>query len=361
MSVLNSSHRVRILGSGLIGTSIALALAAHQIRIKMVDSDLHRAALAQDLVGDYGGEEADLVIFALPTSHLGKVIQDEFSLDPKATFIDIGSTKAKPLAEIEIISGMSNRFCGTHPMAGREIGGPEAARADLFAGRPWIYTPTSSTDPDVIEMVLSLIDLLGGSPIRMSAQEHDSAVALVSHLPQISASLLAKQLKDAPENWLSLAGQGLRDSTRIAASDPELWREIIGINRAQILPLLKKLEVDLTSLIEEIGDGDSVATFIAQGQEGRLRIPGKHGGTPRDYSYLPIVIEDKPGQLSNLFQECERANVNIEDLSIEHSPGQFTGLITLALSKNDAEKLATHLESRGWNVHLPKSSSSTSS
>ena len=361
MTLLNSSKKVRILGSGLMGTSIALALAPHQIRVRMVDSDLNRAALAQDLVGDHGGEEADLVIFALPTSRLREVIEDEYKLNTEATFIDIGSTKAKPLAEIEAITGMPNRFCGTHPMAGREIGGPEAARADLFAGRPWIYTPTPSTEPDVIEMVLSLIDLLGGSPVRMSAQEHDSAVALLSHLPQISASLLAKQLKGAPENWLNLAGQGLRDSTRIAASDPALWREIIGINQAQIRPLLKKLEVDLRSLIEEIGDGDSVETFIAQGQEGRSRIPGKHGGTPRDYSYLPIVIEDKPGQLSNLFQECERANVNIEDLSIEHSPGQFTGLITLALSRNDAEKLASHLESRGWNVHLPKPSSSSSS
>ena len=360
MSLFNSSTRVRILGSGLIGTSIALALAAHQIRVKMVDSDLHRASLAQDLVGEHGGEEAELVIFALPTSHLREVIEDEFRLNSKATFIDIGSTKTKPLAEIEAIPGMSERFCGTHPMAGREIGGPESARADLFAGRPWIYTPTPSTAPDVREKVLFLIDLLGGSAIPMSAREHDSAVALISHLPQISASLLAKQLIDAPESWLALAGQGLRDSTRIAASDPQLWREIIGINRGQILPLLKKLQVDLTSLIEEIGDRDSVATFIALGQEGRARIPGKHGGTPRDYFYLPIVIEDKPGQLSNLFQECEEANVNIEDLSIEHSPGQFTGLITLALSKSDAEKLASHLESRGWNVHLPKSSGDSS-
>jgi len=180
--------------------------------VKMIDSDQQRASLAQDLVGVTNadiGNDAELVIFALPTSRLAGVISDEFKLNPTATFIDIGSTKAKPLAEIERISGMSERFCGTHPMAGREIGGPEAARADLFAGRPWIYTPTAATRPDVIETVLALIDLLGASAIKMSAQEHDSAVALVSHLPQISASLLAKQLRDAPENWLALAGQGL--------------------------------------------------------------------------------------------------------------------------------------------------------
>lgn len=358
MSVLTPQTRVRVLGSGLIGTSIALALSAAGNRVKMFDSDPHRASLAQDLVGPLdGGNDAELVIFALPSSRLVEVIAGEFKLNPKATFIDIGSTKAKPLAEIEKIPGMSERFCGTHPMAGREIGGPEAARADLFAGRPWIYTPTSATAMDVCEMVLALIDRLGGSAIKMTADEHDSAVALVSHLPQISASLLAMQLKDAPENWLAIAGQGLRDSTRIAASDPILWREIIGSNRAHILPLLTKLKKELEAFIDEIGkfaDEDAIETFISQGQEGRARIPGKHGGTPRDYSYLPIVIEDKPGQLSRLFLECEQAHVNIEDLTIEHSPGQFTGLITLALSRNDAERLAAHLESHGWNVHLPK-------
>lgn len=341
-----------------MGTSIALALAATGTRVKMVDSDPQRASLAQDLVGspnEGGGDGADLVIFAMPSSRLAEVILPEFQLNPKAIFIDIGSTKAKPLAEIEKITGMSERFCGTHPMAGREIGGPEAARADLFAGRPWIYTPTTRTSPDVIKMVLALINHLGASAIEMSALEHDSAVALISHLPQISASLLAKQLKDAPENWLALAGQGLRDSTRIAASDPALWREIIDINREQILPHLLSLQMDLERLITQIGEEGAVAAFIAQGQAGRAKIPGKHGGTQRDYSYLPIVIEDKPGQLSRLFQECEAANVNIEDLSIEHSPGQFTGLITLALSKNDSERLARHLESQGWNVHLPKS------
>lgn len=345
---------VRIVGSGLIGTSIALALVKESISVEMVDSDGHRAALAQDLVGKPAVQGADLVIFALPTSKLKQVIPAEFKLNPKATFIDVGSVKAKPLDEIEEIPNLASRFCGTHPMAGREIGGPEAARADLFAGRPWIYTPSPSCDQDVIATVLELISTLEATPIRMTPEEHDAAVALISHLPQISASLLAKQLHLAPEHWLALAGQGLKDSTRIAASDPDLWREIISMNREQIRPLLVKLSEDLSNLISEFDDDDAIAEAIAQGRSGRARIPGKHGDRPRDYYYLPIVIEDKPGQLGALFQECAQANVNIEDLSIEHSPGQFTGLITLALSKSDAERLTKHLESRGWNVHAPR-------
>ena len=347
-------REVRVVGAGLIGTSIALALAGRGIRVEMVDSDQDRANLAQDLVGIATGEMAELVILALPTSHLRAVIKREFGLNPRASFIDVGSIKAKPLAEIQTIPGLASRFCGTHPMAGREIGGPQAARADLFLGRPWIYTPSDDCDANVIQNVLELIEMLGAIPVRMSPAEHDSAVALISHLPQISASLLAKQLHLAPQSWLSLAGQGLRDSTRIAASDPHLWREIIAINREQIRPLLSKLSEDLTALIAHLNEDEAVAEFISKGKSGQARIPGKHGGTTRDYYYLPIVIEDKPGQLGALFNECAKANVNIEDLSIEHSPGQFTGLITLALSRDDAEGLAQHLESRGWNVHLPR-------
>jgi prephenate dehydrogenase len=239
-------------------------------------------------------------------------------------------------------------------MAGREIGGPEAARSDLFVGRPWIYTPTVNCDEAVLEVVIDLIATVGASPIRMTPDEHDSAVALISHLPQIAASLLAKQLHGGKEEWLALAGQGVRDTTRIAASDPRLWREILSMNREKVRPLLLALQADLTDLIEGFDDDGAIEEFIAQGRSGRDRIPGKHGGRARDYTYLPIVIEDKPGQLASLFQECADAAVNIEDLSIEHSPGQFTGLITLALSASDAIRLAEHLAARGWNVHSPR-------
>ena len=342
---------VRVIGSGLIGTSIALALSAKGIPVQMADSDNERAALAQDLVGSADIREVDLVILALPTSHLAPVIAHEFSLYPNSAFIDVGSIKTKALGEVEKIPGLASRFCGTHPMAGREIGGPEAARSDLFQGRPWIYTPGPSCDQDVISLVIELIELLGATPIKMTANEHDSAVALISHLPQIGASLIAKQLRAGPEAWLALSGQGIKDTTRIAASDPTLWREIISMNRDQIRPLLENMSQDLDHLIDEFDDDNAVETFIKEGRTGRGRIPGKHGGRARDYTFVPIVIEDKPGQLAALFQECADIQVNIEDLSIEHSPGQFSGLVTLALSKDDANRLAEHLASKGWNVH----------
>jgi len=117
---------------------------------------------------------------------------------------------------------------------------------------------------------------------------------------------------------------------------------------------LINLQSDLSALIAALQSGGSVSKFIEKGNQGRALIPGKHGGAAREYTYLPVVIEDKPGQLASLVSECAAANVNIEDLTIEHSPGQFTGLITLALSKSDAEVLSKHLIATGWNVHAPR-------
>ena len=349
---------IRIVGSGLIGTSIGLALAARGVDVEMLDSDPKAAKLAQDLMASKISQNPDLVLFAVPASALAEVFEREFKINPRSKFIDIASVKTKPQVEVSRFEGAAKRFLATHPMAGREIGGAASARADLFEGRSWIYCPEfeggAEVDLDVIETGLWLIGALGAVPIAMSAARHDSAVALVSHLPQIVSSLLAAQLKSADISDLELAGAGLRDTTRIAASDPALWQEIIADNSAQILPLLINLQSDLTELISSISDPSLVGALIAKGNQGRALIPGKHGGKAREYTLLPVVIEDKPGQLAALFDECARAKVNVEDLAIEHSPGQFTGLITLALSANDAAVLQEHLEKSGWNVHSPR-------
>ena len=346
------SH-VKIVGSGLIGTSIGLALALKNVGVTMQDVDLRAQGLANDLIKSPSADPVDLVIFATPIGALKTVLDGEFEANPKAAFIDISSVKSKVKAEVSSSKLPLGRFLPTHPMAGREVGGAESARADLFVGRPWI-TDSAGVDPDVVEKGVDLIELLGGHRIELDSLEHDRAVALVSHLPQLVASLLAKQLTGGEEGWLDLAGAGLRDTTRIAASDSKLWREIITANSQALTPLLQALQSDLAQLITTIEDQDSIADLIAAGQEGRALIPGKHGGKAREYTYLPIVIEDKPGQLAALFEECATASVNVEDLAIEHSPGQFTGLITLALSHSDATKLSEHLKKNGWSVHSPK-------
>lgn len=349
---------IRIIGSGLIGTSIGLALAARGVQVEMLDRDQKAQKLAQDLIASEITDTPEVILFAIPASALAESFEGQFKLNPGSKFIDIASVKNKPQVDVSRIKGAAERYLATHPMAGREVGGAASARADLFEGRTWIYCPTfvdgTKVDLDVLEAGLWLINSLGATPVSMSASHHDSAVALVSHLPQIVASLLAAQLKGAKSEDLDLAGGGLRDTTRIAASDPELWQEIIASNAQEILPLLINLQNDLDSLINSLDDPLKVGSVIAAGNEGRAKIPGKHGGKAREYTQLPVVIEDKPGQLAALFDECAKAAVNVEDLTIEHSPGQFTGLITLALSASDALILQKHLEESGWNVHAPR-------
>jgi prephenate dehydrogenase len=343
--------KVRIVGSGLIGTSIGLGLVQRGIAVEMVDSDPSAQALARDLTGGVVVVEPELVIFALPTSGLSQVIQREITINPQSTFMDVGSVKNEVVLQVKTFSGLSTRFLPTHPMAGREIGGASSARADLFQGRSWILTPEQDCAPESKNLVLELITLLGATPIELSALDHDAAVAKISHLPQIAASLVAKQLAGTPAEWMELAGQGLRDTTRIAGSDEKLWKEIIYSNRAEISQLLISLQNDLTQMIESLNDPAKIAELIAAGRDGKAMIPGKHGGKAREYSYLPIVIDDKPGQLGAIFNECAAMQVNVEDLNIEHSPGQLSALITLSLSADDAEKLSSHLTSIGWNVH----------
>ena len=265
--------------------------------------------------------------------------------------MDIGSVKTKPLLEVSTNEGLLSRFCGTHPMAGREVSGAVSARADLFLDRAWIITPTSETSTAAKAMVLEVIAACGAQVVEMSAEDHDERVALISHLPQTISSLLAAQLSNAKPEALALAGGGLRDTVRIAGSDPKLWGEILAANEAALMPLLISLQSDLSALISAASGPAKWESLVAAGRAGKSAIPGKHGGKSREYSYLPIVIDDRPGQLGSLFNACAKADVNIEDLALEHSPGQLTAVITLAIAPEDIGRLSEFLTKDGWNVH----------
>ena len=342
---------VRIVGAGLIGTSIGLALAAKNIAVEMIDVDSRNQALAQDLTGGVSIAEPELIILATPLRALSQVINEQYELNPNSTFMDVCSVKVEPIQKVQASKLPLKQFVGTHPMAGREVGGAESARADLFLSRSWIITPDAQTDSEAVAKVKWLIDLLGATCVQLDAVSHDAAVARVSHLPQITATLLAGSLHGVASDWLDLAGAGLRDTTRIAASDENLWKEIISSNAQEIKTLLTKLHNELGAMIDAVDDEERIAVIMRKGRDGRNLIPGKHGGKAREYTYVPIVIDDKPGQLGAIFNECAAMSVNVEDLVIEHSPGQLNALITLALSADDAVKLSNHLSSIGWNVH----------
>ena len=356
---------VVVIGAGLIGTSIALGAKRAGFNVQLIDKDGRAEALANDLLskrnveGGLGSpppsqiENPDLVVVATPTSAL-KLVLDRFkTLYPNSTFIDIGSTKTKVKVDVQSIPDIESRFCPTHPMAGRELDGAEAAQSDLFIGKSWIIAPLPKTSVDSVQLAETLIEALGAKVIKMSPEDHDGAVAVVSHLPQIISSLLAAQmrkLEPSKREYLNLAGSGVMDTTRIAASNPALWVEILQLNKEAILPLLKDFQSDLSTLIEKY----EVAEVLKHGREGRHLLPGKHRSSTREYTYLPVVLEDKPNQLAALFNECAKAAVNVEDISIEHSPEQETGLVLLALSEKNASLLQKHLLDGGWRVHPPR-------
>ena len=345
------SKSVRIVGAGLIGTSIGLALKAAGASVDFVDVDARAELLANDLVKSGKSKNPDLVIIATPPSAFKSAIEREATLNPKAILMDIGSVKTKPIVEVSTFEGLAYRFCGTHPMAGREVSGAVSARADLFLDRAWVITPTSETSAEAKAMALEVIAACGAQPVEMSAQDHDQRVAMISHLPQTISSLLAAQLSNSNPEALALAGGGLRDTVRIAGSDPKLWGEILAANEAALLPLLISLQSDLSDLISAASGPAKWEALVAAGRAGKSAIPGKHGGKSREYSYLPIVIDDRPGQLGSLFNACAKADVNIEDLALEHSPGQLTAVITLAIAPEDIERLSEFLTKDGWNVH----------
>jgi prephenate dehydrogenase len=244
------SH-IRIIGAGLIGTSIGLALKAAGLTVSIRDSDPRAEALARDLVGDNQGVKGrveELCIIATPPDSLAEVIGAELIRNPELMVMDISSIKTKPLLDISKTSLDRSRFAPTHPMAGREVSGPESARGDLFIGRPWVITP-EGVDPSLLEQVKEVIALCGGAALSRTATEHDRAVAQVSHLPQILSSLLAASLTSADAADLELAGSGLRDTTRLADSSHELWGQIIAGNADALRPLLINLQNDLSKLI----------------------------------------------------------------------------------------------------------------
>ena len=346
-------RHVRIVGTGLIGTSIGLALAQKGVSLELDDKDPRSLQLALDLLGpSISSQQPDLIVIATPPESAFDALQNEFALNPQAMFIDVASVKTNLQLQVESLPGLAKRFVGTHPMSGRETSGPGSAQSDLFQGRAWFLTPGGQVDKQVLNSVGQFIEALGATPYLLSPQEHDELMARISHLPQVLSTLLAVTLSER-DKGVDLAGQGLRDMTRIAGSDGDLWSQILMENQLPVLQVIDDYAEKLQKMRSAIFQGEiaEIKGFFADGNLGKTKVSGKHGAKPRNYTHLLIVIKDEPGALSKLFNECAKLNANIEDLSIEHSPGQLTGLITLAFSPEDASRVKTHLISQDWKVH----------
>ena len=348
--------KIRIVGAGLIGTSVGLRLKAAGSTVEIIDIDPNAMKLAADLVKSESITEPDLIIVTVPISANTEMVINQLKNNSRSVVCDFASVKSDLLLKVQELSANPENFFSLHPMAGREINGAENARADLFEGRAWIGISDSFKDAKKKEIAQNLVQMCGGTLYWLTSKEHDELVAKISHIPQILSSVIAGSLESLSTENLNLAGQGLRDLTRLASADAALWSQILAENHVSIAPVIDSIINNLKNVKQSIvnRNASELNDFFNKGNTGKSKIPGKHGAKNRDYSYLPIVIDDKPGELARIFNECATVSVNIEDLSIEHSPGQETGLITLALSNSDCIKLSNHLENLGFKVHPAK-------
>ena len=353
---------VRVVGTGLIGASIGLALRARGVEVVLSDPSPTAQALASDLgAGRIAGpdDDPDLVVVAAPPDVVADVVRAELARYPQAIVTDVASVKAGPLESLRNNGSDLTRYVGGHPLAGRERSGAVAARADLFVGRPWVLTPSAQTTPAALALVREVAVALGATVTVMDAVEHDEAVAVMSHVPQIAASLVAARLRDVPERAVALAGQGIRDVTRIAASDPALWTQILAGNAAAVARTLRGVHADLTELLAALdglaagqpaGARATIAGLVAHGNDGQARIPGKHGTAPTSYATVVVLVPDRPGELARLLHDTGAADVNLEDLHLEHSQGQPVGLAGLDVLPGAEKRLVAALRELGWNV-----------
>lgn len=349
-----------VLGTGLIGTSVALAARASGHQVALGDHNPHHMQTACEMgagvawEGDLAAaDQVDLVVVAVPPSAAAQVVAEALANFPHATVTDVASVKSPVVAGLIARRVEVQRFVPGHPMAGRETSGPRDASAELFRGRSWLLTPTVDTELSRTAQVATFVRGTGAIVRVMPIDEHDEAVALTSHAPQVVSSLMAARLAGADPELVSVAGQGLRDVVRIAGSDPGLWSDILTANAHQVTPVLAALRDDLDAVVGALGAPGSqprIAEVMVRGNAGARMLPAKHGGVAAEYVDVPVEVKDEPGSLGHVFLAAADAGINLEDVRIEHTVGRQTAIAYLYVVPDLAVELRVALASAGWLV-----------
>ena len=343
--VVEAPRAIAVVGTGLIGTSIALAASRAGIAVSGWDADadvLARAsasgaiAAAPDLATAVA--TAELVIVCTPIATIGAVVSQALAGAPGAVVTDAGSIKGAVLAAVEssAVPEHLERFVPGHPMGGSERSGPEHASASVVDGIVWVVAPGPQTSEAAATRLEAFVSAVGARPVRLSPERHDRLVAFVSHLPQVASTTLmglaASEEADEP-GVLLLAAGGFRDLTRLAASNPGLWSEILLANREELARAIDLFVERLLVLRADVGSGDGagVERTFAAAKEARLRLAAK----PQVRSGVAVVqveIPDEPGALARITAVLGEGGVNIEDLQIVHSPEGGRGTVHLTVA-----------------------------
>lgn len=332
--------RIAIIGTGLIGASIGLGLRRAGWEVTGWDPDAaHRDAAAARGALDPAASldellavAPDVVVLAAPPA---AVIAAVGELDTPALVMDVAGVKAPILAASRL-----RRFVGSHPMAGREVAGPEAASATLFRGAAWVVV-ADAADPEDVVLAESVVTALGARPVRMTAADHDLAVAAVSHLPQLVASSLMNEAADRTDA-LELVAGSFRDLTRVAASDPALWVDVLAANKGPVLDVLEDFLGRLRVLADRIAAGDSAeVTRVLQRAHHERRRLGPQTVAVR------VALADQPGELARVGRAFERSGVDVRDLQLRHAPYGGGGVLTVSVRAGDETAMREALEAQG--------------
>lgn len=365
---------VLVVGCGLLGTSVGLALQGSELGdVTLWDSQSAAVVLACERGAGRawdGVETAGVAVVAIPPGATGRELVRLQELDIAQTYTHVASVQSHVQAEVKAWSPDMSRIVGGHPLAGREVSGGGAALADLFVGRPWAVCRHESAADDAVQAVAALARACGAVPLEVPAEEHDAAVALLSHVPQVTASALAGLLLQPPSAGpvgalaMELAGPGLVDTTRLAASSAGLWTEVLEANAAHVAPLVSRLADDLAhvaGLLDRLavdpdtGHGavrEALVAFLLRGNAGRELVPVKRGELAGAFAGVRVDLPDEPGRLADLLRAAGDAGVNVEDLRVEHVPGRPRGVVELLVAPDAAEPLRAALASAGWHIVL---------
>ncbi len=352
MTSPSDTGRAAVVGTGLIGGSIGLALRARGWRVTGTDLDTAGADRAKALgaLDEVGMDpEAEVTFVATPVV----AVVDEVlaalarARRPDAIVTDVAGVKAPVSARLA-----HPRFVGGHPMAGSEQVGIEGADPDLFVGATWVLTPTGDTDPDAFARLRSVVTSLGAEVVALSPVQHDTLVATVSHVPHLTAATLMNLADRASEQHgalLRLAAGGFRDMTRIAAGQPSIWPDVCVANAPAIVASLDMLLADLSTMRDRVAAADrgGLLAVLEHAAAARRSLPAR-AVRPERLAELRVPIPDRPGVLAEITTLAGDLGVNIADLEIAHSAEGDRGVLVLVVDGDAADRLHDVLTGRGY-------------
>lgn len=350
MPPTTTPRRAQIIGTGLIGGSVGLALRAVGWHVTGDDRDpgITDAALAAGAIERAGTDpDADLVVVALPVGAVAAAVRDALDAHPHAVVTDVGSVKA---AIVEAVGG--GRFVGGHPMAGSEQEGIAGSSATMFQGATWVLTPSASTDPEAYATVHSMVGSLGAEVVTLDPREHDSVVAVISHVPHLCAATLMRLAADRADRHgalLRLAAGGFRDMTRIASGHPGIWPDICAENRDAIVAALDELIAELGAVRATVASSDRARMLdqLDEARQARLNLPTT---APRAEALveLRVPVSDEPGQLAAVTTLATQLAVNIYDIELAHSAEGPRGVMILVIAAEAAAGFVERLDELGY-------------